>query len=65
MKAEKRDGKATDNYNKVLLIPVEATYDTNTTLVKLAHDFSMSSAKLVGGLNSNVQLEIIYSNYKQ
>ena len=64
MKAEKRNGKASDNFNKVLLIPVEATYDSNKVLVKLAHDFSMSSAKLVGGQNTNVQLEIIYSNYK-
>ena len=64
MKAEKRNGKASDNFNKVLLIPVEATYDSNKVPVKLAHDFSMSSAKLVGGQNTNVQLEIIYSNYK-
>lgn len=65
---EKAEGKATKNYNKVLLIPVEATYSTinkTTTLVKLAHDFSMSSVKLVGGDNDNVGLEIVYSNYRK
>ena len=65
---EKAEGKATENYNKVLLIPVEATYSTinnATTLVKLAHDFSMSSVKLVGGDNDNVGLEIVYSNYRK
>ena len=65
---EKAEGKATENYNKVLLIPVEATYSTinnDTTLVKLAHDFSMSSVKLVGGDNDNVGLEIVYSNYRK
>jgi hypothetical protein len=65
---EKAEGKATENYNKVLLIPVEATYSTinkATTLVKLAHDFSMSSVKLVGGENDNVGLEIVYSNYRK
>ncbi len=64
MKVEKLNGKASENYNKVLLIPVEATLDSSLgSLVKLAHDFSMSSAKLVGG-SDKVALEIIYSNYK-
>ncbi len=66
MKTEKQKGTATENYNKVLLIPVNATYDSSSgTLVKLAHDFSMSSAKLVGGVNDKVGLEIIYSNYQK
>ena len=65
MKKEKHNGTASENYNKVLLIPVEATYDSNNVLVKLAHDFSMSSAKLVGGENDAVGLQIIYTNYKQ
>ncbi len=66
MKTEKQNGTATENYNKVLLIPVDATYDSSSgSLVKLAHDFSMSSAKLVGGENDKVGLEIIYSNFKK
>ncbi len=65
MKKELHDGTASENYNKVLLIPVEATFDTSDVLVKLAHDFSMSSAKLVGGSTDPVGLQIIYSNYKQ
>lgn len=65
MKTERQNGTATANYNKVLLIPVEATYDSNSVLVKLAHDFSMSSARLVGGEADRLGLEIIYSSYKQ
>ena len=65
IKKEVQNGTASENYNKVLLIPVEATFDTNNSLVKLAHDFSMSSAKLVGGESDSVGLQIIYSNYKK
>ncbi len=67
---EVRNGTATENYNKVLFIPVEPTYETATsssskkTLVKLSHSFSMSSAKLVGGKNSPVKLDVIYSRFK-
>lgn len=62
---EKADGTATENADKVLLIPVEATYDSNSTLVKLSHDFSMASAKLVGGETDRVKLDVIYSRYNQ
>ncbi|MBO4565373.1 MAG: DUF4270 domain-containing protein [Bacteroidaceae bacterium] len=66
MKRELSDGTATENYNKVLLIPVEPTFESSTistqNLVKLCHDFSMTSARLVGGINP-VKLEIIYSKF--
>ncbi|MCR5316015.1 MAG: DUF4270 domain-containing protein [Bacteroidaceae bacterium] len=66
MKRELHNGTATANYNKVLLIPVEPTFDSSTAstqnLVKLCHDFSMTSARLVGGTNP-VKLEIIYSKF--
>ncbi|MCM1312642.1 MAG: DUF4270 domain-containing protein [Bacteroides sp.] len=64
---EKKSGTATENWNKVLLIPVEATFESGSTssLVKLSHDFSMGSAKLVGGVNDKVNLEVIYSNFNE
>lgn len=61
---EKRAGKATENWNKVLLIPVESTKDSSGNIVKLNHDFSMSSARLVGGTKGNVKMEVIYSSFK-
>jgi len=66
---EKKNGTATENYNKVLIIPVETTYDSSTsttskTLVKISHDFSMTSAKLVGG-NNSIDLEVIYSRFNR
>ena len=64
MAKEKQQGKATENWNKVLIIPVEPTKDSNGNIVKLNHDFSMSSARLVGGNANKVKLEVIYSNFK-
>lgn len=68
MHNEKVAGTATENWNKVLLIPVEAIYDNNSQspqLVKLNHDFSMSSSRLVGGEKTKVQIEIISSKFNK
>lgn len=65
IRREKAEGTATENADIVLIIPVEATYDTSSNVVALNHDFSMASAKLVGGENDRVQLELIYSTYNQ
>ena len=61
---EKQKGTASKNYNKVLVIPVQATYDSSRKLVKLSHDFSMRSAKLVGGTDK-IKLDVIYSRFNQ
>ena len=62
IRKEKQNGTATENADKVLLIPVQTTYDSSNKLVKLNHDFSMSTAKLVGGTDK-IKLEVIYSQY--
>lgn len=66
MSNELKTSTASPNYNKVLLIPVEPTFESSTVstknLVKLCHDFSMTSARLVGGKDP-VKLEIIYSKF--
>lgn len=52
------------NYNKVLLIPVETTYDSSNNLVKLNHDFSVSCARLVGGNDTpKVKMNIIHTKF--
>lgn len=64
MAKEKKNGTATKNWNKVLIIPVEPTKDSSGNIVKLNHDFSMNCARLVGGNSNKIQLEVIYSNFK-
>lgn len=64
IKHEKANGTATENADKVLIIPVQATYDSTSSLVRLNHDFSLTSTKLVGGVNDRVKLEVIYSRFQ-
>lgn len=63
MAKEYQEGTATENWNKVLIIPVESTTDSSNNIVKINHDFSMSSARLVGGDGGTVNLEVIYSSF--
>lgn len=65
MYEEKMSGTADENWNKVLLIPVEAIYDgtSSNTLVKLNHDFSISSSRLIGGEGDKVNLEVISTRF--
>lgn len=62
MANERSKGIATENWNKVLLIPVETTTNSSNAIVKVNHDFSMSSSRLVGG-KDKVKLEVIYSRF--
>lgn len=65
MVQEKKEGKASPNWNKVLLIPVSPTKDSSGNIVNINHDFSMGSARLVGGKNDKVKMEVIYSKFRQ
>lgn len=56
------------DWNRVLLIPVSVTTVTNqstgtTTQVGISHDFSLTSARLVGGTKP-LQMEVVYSSYR-
>lgn len=59
------------NWNKVMLIPVSAEFRTSTnssgvktqTLIRVTHDLSLSSARLVGGPDA-LDIDIIYSKFK-
>lgn len=59
IKNEYKNGTATQNAAKVLLIPVKCTYDKSNNLIRLTHDFSMSSTRLKKGVKMNV----IYSTF--
>ena len=66
MMQEKHDCTASENYNKVLLIPVTPTYDSSKNLVKICHDFGMTSARLVGGPDGkHLPLKVIYSRFNK
>ena len=62
--------KTKDDWNKVVLIPVSTTYNTTGStpeLIRVTHNMSMSSTRLVGGENSkygDIKISVIYSKFK-
>lgn len=56
------------NWNKVVIIPVSVKKTTdsygNTSYASVAHEMSMSSAKLEGGHNTPIKMQILYSRFK-
>ena len=65
----KKSGKASKDWNKVVLVPVNITTRTinnATSIVKVSHDLNVSSTRLVGGSKNpyeDVKISIIYSNF--
>ena len=55
--------EANPDWNKVLLIPVTVTTDNSGSIVTLRHDFSLSSARLKGGVDP-IEIRIITSAFK-
>ena len=56
------------DWNRVVLVPVSVTTTTNqstgvTQQVRISHDFSLTSARLVGGTKAQ-QMEVVYSSYR-
>ncbi len=66
--AENADRTKKD-WNKLILVPVTATYNTTSTsveLVKVSHDMSMCNTRLVGGENNPnnpVKISVIYAKF--
>lgn len=72
MSRTKELGEATENWNKVIVVPVTASYSTASyttasELTKVVHDMSLASTKLVGGSsnpNGDITISVIYSKFK-
>lgn len=52
------------DWNKVYIIPITTTFDSNNNLVQVSHDFSLCSSKLVGGKNDDISMRVIYSRFR-
>lgn len=63
-------GEATENWNKVVLVPVSPfymTYQQTQVLTRLSNDMSFTSTRLVGGAknpHAPITVNVIYSKYK-
>jgi hypothetical protein len=51
------------DWNKVVLIPVKTTEDSNGNVVKITHDTSIRSIRLRGGDEYRIAIEIISSKF--
>ena len=51
-----------ENWNKVVLIPVTTITDSNSYIVNFRHDFSLNSVRLVGG-NDKIKVRVITSKF--
>ena len=54
------------DWNKVLIIPVSVVTNSSSQIVKVTHDMSLTSTKLVGGpdnQNGPIQLSVVYSKF--
>lgn len=53
-----------EDWNKVVLIPVEVGTDDNNNIISVTNDMSLGSARLVGGEHNPIKIQIIYSSFK-
>ena len=55
------------NWNKVVIIPVTVTQNSSGQIVKVVHDMSLTSTRLVGGSessNGDIKLNVVYSKFR-
>lgn len=66
MAEQKEKGNAGENWNKVVIIPVSTTTNTSGAIVKVMHDMSLTSTRLVGGSSNpygDIKISVIYSKF--
>lgn len=58
--------KKNENWNKVVIVPVTVETNSSSQIVKVVHDMSLTSTKLVGGSdnhNGPILLNVVYSKF--
>lgn len=64
-------GKASKDWNKVLLVPVTITQNTSSSsasIVNVSNDMSLKSVKLIGGKNNThrpITISVIYNRFRK
>ena len=53
------------DWDKVVLIPVTTTEDSNGSVVKIIHDISIRSMRLRGGTEYEIPIEVVTSKFKK
>ena len=58
--------KESENWNKVVIVPVTVTTNSSNQIIKVVHDMSLTSTRLVGGddnPNGPIRLSVVYSKF--
>lgn len=67
---EQQGDRTKADWNKVVIIPVSTSYTVvqqTSVLIKVAHDMSMTTTRLIGGSensNADIKISVIYSKFK-
>ena len=66
----KQKGKASTDWNKVILVPVTVTYSasSSTTITNITNTMTLSSARLVGGSNNHhepLSISVVYTKREE
>lgn len=52
-----------EDWNKVVIIPVEISRNNSDNIVSVTHDMGLGSARLVGGATDKLKIQVIYSTF--
>ncbi len=58
-------GTANADWNKVVLVPIDVTTDSNGNIIKVSHYSQMSQVKLLGGADNKIKMEVVSTSFKQ
>lgn len=61
--AEKESGNYTEDWDKVVLIPVETEVDSNENIIGVKSSLKMQSASLVGGKDNPIKMQVLYTTF--
>ena len=61
--AEKESGNYTEDWNKVILIPVDTEVDSGGNIIGVKNSLEMQSASLVGGENSPIEMQVLFTTF--
>ena len=60
---EKEAGKQTEDWNKVVLIPVKTKTDSNGSIIGLTSNLDMESTRLMGGEKTPLKIQVLYTTF--
>ena len=61
--AEKESVNYTEDWNKVVLIPVDTELDSGGNIIGIKNSLQMQSASMVGGENNPIEMHVLFTTF--